>query len=215
MALIAFMHPYQLLYTSYYTPYIQLYTPFIQLNTPYIYYTPMHVIVQEGRCNATWKRGFKLPWRDAGPPNHHDDKVDSDQQIVKKELSLCIKPKTRAFRDAGEDMALITLLHPYKLLYTSYYIQYYTTILTILYYMYVLYLLYYTYYTKCQGYIPYIQLQTPFIQLNTTHIYYTPVQDAGEDMALIMFLHMARKKDFFFSLLLSSLELSDTQVYEP
>ena len=22
---------------------------------------------------------FKLPWREAGPPNHHDDKVDSDQ----------------------------------------------------------------------------------------------------------------------------------------
>ena len=21
---------------------------------------------------------FKLPWREAGPPNHHDDKVDSD-----------------------------------------------------------------------------------------------------------------------------------------
>ena len=22
---------------------------------------------------------FKLPWREAGPPNHHDDKVDSDE----------------------------------------------------------------------------------------------------------------------------------------
>ena len=22
---------------------------------------------------------FKLPWRDAGPPNHLDDRVDSDQ----------------------------------------------------------------------------------------------------------------------------------------
>ena len=21
----------------------------------------------------------KLPWREAGPPNHHDDNVDSDQ----------------------------------------------------------------------------------------------------------------------------------------
>jgi len=28
---------------------------------------------------ATWKREFKLPWREAGAPNHHDDKVDSDQ----------------------------------------------------------------------------------------------------------------------------------------
>jgi len=34
---------------------------------------------EEGRCKATWKREFKLPWREAGPPNHHDDKVDSDQ----------------------------------------------------------------------------------------------------------------------------------------
>ena len=25
------------------------------------------------------KREFKRPWREAGPPNHHDDKVDSDQ----------------------------------------------------------------------------------------------------------------------------------------
>ena len=33
----------------------------------------------EGRCRATWKREFKLPWREAGPLNDHDDKVDSDQ----------------------------------------------------------------------------------------------------------------------------------------
>ena len=38
-----------------------------------------------GRYTATWKREFKLPWREAGPPNHHDDKVDS---VVNKELSL-------------------------------------------------------------------------------------------------------------------------------
>ena len=25
------------------------------------------------------KGNSKLPWREAGPPNHHDDKVDSDQ----------------------------------------------------------------------------------------------------------------------------------------
>ena len=36
-------------------------------------------IFQECRCKATWKREFKLSWREAGPPNHHDDKVDSDQ----------------------------------------------------------------------------------------------------------------------------------------
>ena len=33
----------------------------------------------EGRCKAPWKREFKLPWREAGPPNHHDDNVDSGQ----------------------------------------------------------------------------------------------------------------------------------------
>jgi len=33
----------------------------------------------EGRCKATWKREFNLPWREAGPPHHHDDTVDSDQ----------------------------------------------------------------------------------------------------------------------------------------
>jgi len=25
------------------------------------------------------QREFNLPWHEAGPPNHHDDKVDSDQ----------------------------------------------------------------------------------------------------------------------------------------
>jgi len=25
------------------------------------------------------KREFKLPWREAGPPIHHDDKVEPDQ----------------------------------------------------------------------------------------------------------------------------------------
>ena len=35
-----------------------------------------------------WKREFKLPWREAGPLNHHDDIVDSDQSVVNKQLSL-------------------------------------------------------------------------------------------------------------------------------
>ena len=39
-----------------------------------------HIRLDIGRsCKATWKREFKLPWRKAGPPNHHDDKGGSDQ----------------------------------------------------------------------------------------------------------------------------------------
>ena len=44
--------------------------------------------VQEGKCKASWKRQFKLPWREAGPPDHYDDKVDSDQKVVNKALYL-------------------------------------------------------------------------------------------------------------------------------
>ena len=43
-----------------------------------------HVLPRE----ATWKRGFKLPWREAGPPYHHDDEVDSDQQVVNKKFTF-------------------------------------------------------------------------------------------------------------------------------
>ena len=32
--------------------------------------------MSEVRCKATCKTEFKLPWREAGPPNHHDDKVE-------------------------------------------------------------------------------------------------------------------------------------------
>ena len=28
---------------------------------------------QKGTCKATWKKEFKLPWREAGPPHHYDD----------------------------------------------------------------------------------------------------------------------------------------------
>ena len=37
---------------------------------------------------ATWRREFKLSWRKAGPPNHLDDGVDLDQQVVNKEFFL-------------------------------------------------------------------------------------------------------------------------------
>ena len=36
-------------------------------------------LMLEGRCTADCKREFKLPWREAGAPNHRYDKVDSDQ----------------------------------------------------------------------------------------------------------------------------------------
>ena len=42
-----------------------------------------------GRCTATWKRKCKLLWREDGPPNHFENKVDSDQKIINKEVSLC------------------------------------------------------------------------------------------------------------------------------
>ena len=45
----------------------------------------------EGRYKATWKREFKLPWREAGPPNHHDDEVDPDQKLVNKAFSLWVE----------------------------------------------------------------------------------------------------------------------------
>ena len=35
--------------------------------------------IPESRCKATWRRELKLQWREAGPPKHHDDEVDSDQ----------------------------------------------------------------------------------------------------------------------------------------
>jgi len=38
--------------------------------------------------DETALRMTKLPWRDAGPPNHYDDPVDSDRYVVNKDLSL-------------------------------------------------------------------------------------------------------------------------------
>jgi len=46
-----------------------------------------HGAWQEGRYEATWKRGFRLPWREAGPSDHVDDQVDSDQKVFNKEVS--------------------------------------------------------------------------------------------------------------------------------
>ena len=48
----------------------------------------LRVSSKEVVYKATWKRDFELPWREAGPPKHLDDKVDSDQQVVNTELPL-------------------------------------------------------------------------------------------------------------------------------
>ena len=45
--------------------------------------------------------GNKLPWREAGPPNHHVDKVGSDQEVVNKELSPS---------QAGQDRTVLDIL---------------------------------------------------------------------------------------------------------
>ena len=50
--------------------------------------TPTKGLLWDGRCKASWKREFKLPWREAGPPYHHGKEVDLDQWVVNKELSL-------------------------------------------------------------------------------------------------------------------------------
>jgi hypothetical protein len=42
----------------------------------------------EGICKATWKREYKLPWRQAGPPNHLNKTVVSDQLVANQELFL-------------------------------------------------------------------------------------------------------------------------------
>ena len=40
---------------------------------------PGNLVFKEGEFKATWKREFEFQWREAGPPHHYDDKVDSDQ----------------------------------------------------------------------------------------------------------------------------------------
>jgi len=43
---------------------------------------------QVDRYTATRQREFKPPWREVGPLNYFDDKMDPDQWVVNKELSL-------------------------------------------------------------------------------------------------------------------------------
>ena len=60
--------------------------------------------------SSVWDRGrgsgeHVLPWREAGPPNHHDDKVDSDQYLVNKEVSL---PAKEGSSDRSNTLVLFT-----------------------------------------------------------------------------------------------------------
>ena len=49
--------------------------------------------MDEYGADSTWKREFKYPWREAGPPDHLDDTEDSDQWVVNKDVSLQGCPK--------------------------------------------------------------------------------------------------------------------------
>ena len=49
-----------------------------------------------------WKREFKFPWREAGPPNQHNDKVDSNQYVANKEVSLFIRGEITRWEAAVE-----------------------------------------------------------------------------------------------------------------
>jgi len=46
---------------------------------------------------------MQTPWREAGPPNHHDDQVDSDQWVVTK-TSLSSVPSSRG--NGADDIVL-------------------------------------------------------------------------------------------------------------
>jgi hypothetical protein len=59
----------------------------------------------EGRCETAMIRE-KLPRREAGPPNHLHDKLDSDQEVVNKELSPSLTPN---LPEARSRQALISL----------------------------------------------------------------------------------------------------------
>ena len=47
--------------------------------TPVVWGLAPETIVDVSEALDVSSREFKLPWREAGPPNHFDDQVDSDQ----------------------------------------------------------------------------------------------------------------------------------------
>ena len=52
---------------------------------------PLYVAgyVRSGNMRAAGSQLLK--WREAGPPDHDDDKVDLDQWVVSKEVSLSVE----------------------------------------------------------------------------------------------------------------------------
>ena len=57
------------------------------------------------------KRGLQFPWREAGPPNYLDDKVDADQYVLNKEPSLSASRRTPlSIRKGLEMLSLEQLL---------------------------------------------------------------------------------------------------------
>ena len=49
---------------------------------------PRHLLVLCDPINPESITNLKIPWREAGPPNHLSDDVDLDQPVVHEELSL-------------------------------------------------------------------------------------------------------------------------------
>ena len=55
--------------------------------------------MEEGRCKATWEREIKLPWREAGPPNHH-----WCRQVTVRSSNVALTPTLLFFDSGGEDV---------------------------------------------------------------------------------------------------------------
>ena len=59
---------------------------------------------------ATWKREFKLPWSEAGPPNHLDDEADSEQVVNKKLSLVCMLHVVRRDPVGSSELSSLSML---------------------------------------------------------------------------------------------------------
>ena len=79
-----------------------IYLP-MTVSTP-LHASPFTADVRDDAYAVAWERELKLPWREACSPNHHDDVVDSNQQVVKKRTLLSEDSSVAQVRaDAGPD----------------------------------------------------------------------------------------------------------------